>query len=256
MPPDGEEGLAAVVEAPGGRGPVVAKRVQPFCDGVVEGACRCSESARQQRHAPLDLAKAKGRVRSRRTHGFQRTRSRERRGHDAYNLPRSPSQHSGEIEPSSARESQGLRLGLRVVLWVRWSGIGGGEGVRRGRGGFYLARCSRWSAGAVVAPWAGVGQAGWWRPRAGPRRTRRAWFWRDASVQGHRGEHADRAVTSACTGARQGLLRLTGERAGAAAPVGWWGDAELECMVETDWRCAWGGERERAQIDVAGTGWG
>jgi hypothetical protein len=78
----------------------------------------------------------------------------------------------------------------------------------------------------------------------------------NVSVQGRRGGRADRAVTSARTGARQGSLRLTGERAGVATPVGWWGDAELECMVETDRRCAWGGERERAQIDVAGTGWG
>jgi hypothetical protein len=39
-------------------------------DGAVEGSCRCSGSARQWRRAPLDLAKMKGGVRSRRTHGF------------------------------------------------------------------------------------------------------------------------------------------------------------------------------------------
>jgi hypothetical protein len=35
----------------------------------------CSGSAQQWRRVPMDLAKTKGRVRSRRTHGFQRTRS-------------------------------------------------------------------------------------------------------------------------------------------------------------------------------------
>jgi hypothetical protein len=53
-----------------------------------------------------------------------------------------------------------------------------------------------------------------------------------------------------------GLGGVTGERRRGTAPMGSWGGAELECMVETDRRCAWGGERERAQIDVAGTGWG
>jgi hypothetical protein len=49
---------------------------------------------------------------------------------------------------------------------------------------------------------------------------------------------------------------LTGERRRGAAPVGPWGGAELECMVEIDRRCAWGGKRDRVQNDMAGTGWG
>jgi hypothetical protein len=71
----------------------------------------------------LDLAKAKGRVRLRRIRGFQMTWSRERRGRGACNLPRFLSQHSGEIKLSLARESQGLRLGLRMGFVVRWSGV-------------------------------------------------------------------------------------------------------------------------------------
>jgi hypothetical protein len=37
-----------------------------------------------------------------------------------------------------------------------------------------------------------------------------------------------------------GLGGLTCERRRGTAPVGSWGGAELECMVEIDWRCAWG----------------
>jgi hypothetical protein len=53
-----------------------------------------------------------------------------------------------------------------------------------------------------------------------------------------------------------GLGGLAGERRRGAALVGSWGGAELECMVEIDRRGAWGGEWDRAQNDVAGTGWG
>jgi hypothetical protein len=49
---------------------------------------------------------------------------------------------------------------------------------------------------------------------------------------------------------------LTGERRRGAVPVGSWGGAELECMVEIDRKWTWGRIRGRAQIDVAGTGWG
>jgi hypothetical protein len=49
---------------------------------------------------------------------------------------------------------------------------------------------------------------------------------------------------------------LTGERRRGAVPVGAWGGDELECMVKIDRRCAWGGEWDRVQNDVASTGWG
>jgi hypothetical protein len=53
-----------------------------------------------------------------------------------------------------------------------------------------------------------------------------------------------------------GLGGLTGERGREASPVGSWGGAEFECMVEIDRRYAWGGERDRVQNNVAGMGWG
>jgi hypothetical protein len=118
--PDGEEGLAAVVEVPGGRGSVVAKRMQLLTMARSNGACRCSGSARQQRRAPMVLAKVNGRVRSRRTSGSQRTKSRERRGRGACNLPQFLSQHSGEIKLSPARESQRLWLWLWAMRLVCW----------------------------------------------------------------------------------------------------------------------------------------
>jgi hypothetical protein len=49
---------------------------------------------------------------------------------------------------------------------------------------------------------------------------------------------------------------ITGERWGASAPVGWWSDAELECVNEIDRKWAWGRERERARGDMLRAGWG
>jgi hypothetical protein len=63
--------------------------------------------------------------------------------------------NNGELSP--VRESQELRLGLRAVLWVRWRGIGGKSGFKRGaglfiwRGGLGDRQERSWCPGQVVA---------------------------------------------------------------------------------------------------------
>jgi hypothetical protein len=107
-----------------------------------------------------------------------------------------------------------------------------------------------------VAPWASTGWEGRWRLRAGLRHARRAAFG-GMRVSGGAKTVVSTVRSHLCAqvfdGAQGGL---TGERGRGVAPVGSWGGAELECMVEIDQRCAWGGERDRVQNDMAGTGWG
>jgi hypothetical protein len=84
-----------------------------------------------------------------------------------------------------------------------------------------------------VALWAGSGQNGRWRLRAGVTRARRARF---GGTWAARGAEMDMPTVQShlCAqvfdGGRGGL---TGERARVAAPVGCWGGVESACVIES-----------------------
>jgi hypothetical protein len=85
-----------------------------------------------------------------------------------------------------------------------------------------------------MALWAGSGQDGRWRLRAGSRRARRASFFGGTWAA----EGADMVMSTDRSCLRAQVLDggrggLTGKRARVAAPVECWGCVESACMIES-----------------------